>query len=710
MQTIIYLQLMCLASKMDSYPAHSFFNNFTNLFNRTENTEDTPVLSSFRSLSEKNTEPRNISVQNHPTFRFDDDSPVGKDLKATDDSSPINRRLTSEMEVVMETEVVLAKAIHPGEECNNQNTLAQRSSLEHIGEDNNVETYINTSINHDKVNLQETLTHTGKEFMDQDQQVNMDQGNSWKDSSLTCQGDQSLADGRADLLSNTLNQEYNDARLNSTAPAERHRSGKHISEQTAEVLPDKDMRDGNPTITKEELSFTAQHVGKHQEWINEVQHPSCMDKNETCSKDIDNPISTIACSDRADDAMSTFKRILGIHNGDIGANTTSDTDINKLQPEEEFWSSLSPDTFNGRDVESERQSTLETGDAFLKVMSDQVLLKLEATAPDSLNETPKWSGTNIVQGLSMLEMKNNGGQDRETMMKEERDNVVQTEEENKEKAMKEDQRDIFQENSNSVSSGVPSAPGNLEEQSNNEKASRATKRVTFSPGLKLEKPLPNIFTGMKGLKKEGNGQQKKVPRFEQPKSPVLLKQASVKRTLFSEKHSKSEVKGNILEQLSQLLSFDAGKVGAKRTQEPTASPPISPSSVAPVAEMPSIEESVEGPDVASSEESGKLTSTETALSAFKAFFTPKPVKTDNSDLDAVKRAFNPETIRAIFDRNSSKSPDNRNIFNTKVCTKKLLQQLPKIEVKIRFESFFQDKRLVLEMSLIGKYSELTWNL
>ncbi|KAB5539912.1 hypothetical protein PHYPO_G00094610 [Pangasianodon hypophthalmus] len=674
---------------MDSYPANSFFNNFSNLFNRIEKTEDTPVLSSFRSLSEKDTETQNSSIQKTHNIRFDNDSPVEKDLKAMDVSSQINSRTSSETEVLTETEDVLARTIQPRDECNNN--LGQRSSLEQI-RDNNVETHSNTSMDRDEVKTHETPTHTGKEFLDMDLQVNVDQGNSWKDSSLTSQGDQRVADGQADLLSKAFSQEYNDASLSNEAPEESHRGGDLsdcISKQTAEGLPDKVMRDGNTTnITKEEVLSTAQYEGKCQEWTNEVKHmqtktqePACMNKNEelytestfqTSSTDINNPISTGAVSDQADEALSTFKSNLVIPNGDFGTNTKcahSDTG-NEIQPKVEFWSSLIPDTCNGCHVESDRQSSSESGDTFLKVESDQMLLKLEPTTPDSLNETQKGRGTKDVQELSKLEMKKNEEQDGGTMMKDESDNLVQIEGENKERVMEEEKRDILQEDSNSESLDTPSAPGYLEEPPKTENASRPTRRVTFSPGLKLQKPpqLPTIFSGLKGLKKEVRDKPKKALTLEQPTSPVLMKQASVKRALFSEKHSKSEVKGSILEQLSQLLSFDAGKVGAKKAQEPTTSPPLSPSSEAPVAEMPPVEESVKGPDVASSEESGKSTNTETALNAFKAFFTPKPAKRDTSDhidLDAVKRAFNPETIRAIFDRNSSKSPDNKNIFDTK---------------------------------------------
>ncbi|KAF7690350.1 hypothetical protein HF521_012154 [Silurus meridionalis] len=534
----------------------SFFNNFTNLFNRTEKTEDTPVLSSFRPLSEKDTKAQTFSIQLTK-------QPVDKDVDTVlEVSSKMNSKTTSETEILIEPEVV-ARTIQSENEDNHHSKLEQRSSLEKI---------------------------------------------------------------------------------------------------TFNIV--------------EPHNNTAQCDGKGQEWENEVkylqtntQEPSGMNSYEelyrdrtfqTTSTDISNPMSIVAVSDQANEDMSTFKSHLVIPNGDFDTNTNcihSDTGNNTIHSNREFWSSLVPDQCNECHVES--KSCSETEDTLLKVKSDQVLLKLEPTTPGSFHETQE--ETNDDKEMSKLEMKKNDRQDKETVMKDERDNLVQIEGEKEENVMAEKKKDILQEYTNSEFLGIPSAPGNLEKPPNTENASRPTKRVTFSPDIKLEKPppLPSFFSGLKVLKKEVNGQ---------PNSPVLMKRASVKRALFAEKHSRNEVKGSILEQLSQLLSFDASKVGAKKTQESTTSPPVSPISEAPEAEMPPIEESVEAPDAASSEEPGKLTNSETALNAFKAFFTPKPAKRDTSDhidLDAVKRAFNPETIRAIFDRNSSKSPDNKNIFNIK---------------------------------------------
>lgn len=674
---------------MDSYPANSFFNNFTNLFNRIEKTEGTPVISSFRFLSGKNTEPQNISTQKPHTITYETDSPVEKDLDGIDVFSQINSRTQSETKVFTEAEVVLAKTNK--DKCISHNNLDQRSSQGQVM--NEVETNINARMDKDDVEIQVSPTHTGKKFLDMDPQVSMDQGNLWKDSSLTCQNDQRVADShllsKADLQSKAFSQEYNNTSMSNTAPADNHRIGdlsKCISKQTA------------TNITNEKTLSTPQYEGKCQEWTNEVkrirtktQEPSDVNENEelytertseTSSTDVNNPVSTIAVSDQADKAMSTFKSNLDIPNGGFGTNTAcadSDTGNNKIQPKEEFWSFSSPDTYNGCHVESDKQFSSETGDVFSKLNSDRVLLNLEPTTPDIFNKTQKGTGTNNIQELSKLEMKKNGGQDRQIVMKVKSNDQVQIEGENTKTEIKEEKNYILQKDSISEFLGIPSAPGKLEEPLHIKNASRSTRRITFSPGLKLEKPpsLPSIFNGLKGLKKEVHDQQKIASGLEQPKSPVLMKPASVKRALYSEKHHKVEVKGSILEQLSQLLNFDAGKTGAIKTQEPTASPPLSPISKAPESEMPSVEEIVEGPDVASSEESNKITNTETALNAFKAFFSPKPAKRDTSDLDAVKRAFNPETIRAIFDRNSSKSPDNRNISTTKVCTKKLL-------VKARF--------------------------
>uniref|UniRef100_A0A8B9HD31 Formin 1 n=1 Tax=Astyanax mexicanus TaxID=7994 RepID=A0A8B9HD31_ASTMX len=204
---------------------------------------------------------------------------------------------------------------------------------------------------------------------------------------------------------------------------------------------------------------------------------------------------------------------------------------------------------------------------------------------------------------------------------------------------------IDSQTSEDKSVDVPFAPGNPQHQPTTENASAPTPDTpSFSLGPELDKPhqLPSLFTELRGLKKETDEQQKVEVTPKQPKFPGLMKRRSVKRGLFSDQRSKREAKSSFLEQLSQLLSFDASKLEIKREQK-------SPT---------------KAPDVASSEENSKSPTTETALDAFKAFFAPKPPRRDRTNMDTTKKTLNTEAIRAIFDRSSSKSPD-RNITDSK---------------------------------------------
>ncbi|XP_039548585.1 formin isoform X3 [Pimephales promelas] len=170
----------------------------------------------------------------------------------------------------------------------------------------------------------------------------------------------------------------------------------------------------------------------------------------------------------------------------------------------------------------------------------------------------------------------------------------------------------------------------------------------LSPTVVKEKPLQlsSLFTGLLSPKKEALEENETT---EQPQSPT-------KRGLFTDQ-SKKEVKGDFLEQLTQFLSKGEGK----RKQESKSSPPLSPIGQDP-AEKP--ETTVEEPVIPQSEETNKSTNAETALGALKAFFTVKSAKKDTSnrmDRDIVKKKINrdKDVLRAFFDRNSSKSPDNK---------------------------------------------------
>ncbi|XP_057209764.1 formin isoform X2 [Triplophysa rosa] len=167
----------------------------------------------------------------------------------------------------------------------------------------------------------------------------------------------------------------------------------------------------------------------------------------------------------------------------------------------------------------------------------------------------------------------------------------------------------------------------------------------LSPTAVKERPLhfSFLFPSMRGTKKEGH-EEKETP--DQPQSPD---------------QSNKEVKGDFLEQITQF--FNSSKGEGKRKKETTSSPPLSPVSQKP-EERTEKRQTEEEKVISPSEETNKAPNAETALDAFKAFFTVKPVKKDTSlhiDMDAGKKKMNKdkEALRAFFDRSPIKSPDNK---------------------------------------------------
>ncbi|KAK1796031.1 hypothetical protein P4O66_009132, partial [Electrophorus voltai] len=294
---------------------------------------------------------------------------------------------------------------------------------------------------------------------------------------------------------------------------------------------------------------------------------------------------------------------------------------------------------------------------------DQLLLKLEPTAPGSQNPTQEEKKMkNDTQGAAELEVKKKYGLDGEGTVEDEKQSLTQERENDthEDKAMEEEGREkIIQGDANS-------APGKPQNSPNTGSGSChgpgfSSSQSTFFRGPVLEKTLqiPSIFSGLKGLKKEVGEQQTEATTLEQPIGPDLKRGKSVKRKLFAEQRSKKEVKGSFLEQLSLLLSFDASRTEQRRGQTTTVGPPHSPSSHGPGSNELEIDEAVENLDVASSDDKSKSPNAETALDAFKAFFTPKTYKRDTADRIDLKM-LNKEAIRAIFDR-GPKSPDTENV-------------------------------------------------
>ncbi|XP_076849254.1 formin [Brachyhypopomus gauderio] len=258
-----------------------------------------------------------------------------------------------------------------------------------------------------------------------------------------------------------------------------------------------------------------------------------------------------------------------------------------------------------------------------KGSSDHLLLKLELPPESQFNTQEERDSKNETRDDAELEMKEKYGISGGEKVEDEKHNLTQERgnDTNKDKAItkEEDLENKIQGDTNSSSS----APGTTQNSPTTESASYHD------------------------------------PAGPEPTVPELKKGKSIKRKLFANQRSKKVVKGSFLEQLSQLLSFDASKIDQRRDEPTTAGPPLSPSSQGSESEEAVIDENVEDLDVVSSDDMSKSQNAETALEAFKAFFTPKTSKRDTSDRVDLK-TLNKEAIRAVFDRSPNKSADNEN--------------------------------------------------
>ncbi|XP_030626785.1 formin [Chanos chanos] len=198
-----------------------------------------------------------------------------------------------------------------------------------------------------------------------------------------------------------------------------------------------------------------------------------------------------------------------------------------------------------------------------------------------------------------------------------------------------------------------------------------TNQDPVSLEFSADKPFPfsNFLNGLRGLKREGSrDENNKSTIFSQKKNPT-------RRGLFPEYPPKTEPKSNFLEQLTQFLSLDGSKESEEmeQQQEPLEELPQSPESQSPTVEQESQTDQEETRTeeelaVAQSVENSKVTSPESALDAFKAFFIPRPSRRDDRiDLQSAKKKIrnDKDVLQALFERTSNKSSANRTITDSK---------------------------------------------
>ncbi|XP_051265961.1 formin isoform X1 [Dicentrarchus labrax] len=193
----------------------------------------------------------------------------------------------------------------------------------------------------------------------------------------------------------------------------------------------------------------------------------------------------------------------------------------------------------------------------------------------------------------------------------------------------------------------------------------STTRATFSPGSPTDKQiqLPALFSGLRVLRKGVVGPEHDTVAQIKPSSQ------GEKRDIFHEKQGDAKVQGGFLDQISQFLSREKRERDEKEERKE-----MEPEGDQDDAIENNVEESEEGErkeletdeDAEVSFESRKpsVSGAEAAFDAFKAFFTPKPLKKDPSekvDLEAVRKKIraDKDVLRALFERSSNKTPEKK---------------------------------------------------
>ncbi|XP_067429361.1 formin-like [Thunnus thynnus] len=200
-------------------------------------------------------------------------------------------------------------------------------------------------------------------------------------------------------------------------------------------------------------------------------------------------------------------------------------------------------------------------------------------------------------------------------------------------------------------------------------------RATFSPGSPTDKQiqLPALFSGLRVLRKGVTGPEHDTVSQIKPSSQ------GARRAIFPEKQGDTKVQGGFLDQISQFLNRD------KRGEEKEEKLDESLEGVSGEAEEDqddtreneneeSQEQEKEEEDIETeSFESIKppVSSAEAAFDAFKAFFTPKPLKKDPAekvDLDAMRKKIrgDKDVLKALFERTSNKTPVKKDPSDGKV--------------------------------------------
>ncbi|XP_064421054.1 formin-like [Latimeria chalumnae] len=201
-----------------------------------------------------------------------------------------------------------------------------------------------------------------------------------------------------------------------------------------------------------------------------------------------------------------------------------------------------------------------------------------------------------------------------------------------------------------------------------ESPSKTSRETLTTPGEKMFQ-LPALFSGLRVLKKGAVGEDREtVAEIKQRDTDLAMlkltkpvQKSKITETIPKKKDDRKPAtpKGSsgFLEQLTQLLSLDGPKTEA---DENAHSKQEGDKGV--TDQLGS--KTKDSTEVFSPTDNSKPITAESALDAFKSFFTPKPMKKESSteslDLEALKRKrkSEKENLKSIFERSTSKSDDH----------------------------------------------------
>lgn len=188
-------------------------------------------------------------------------------------------------------------------------------------------------------------------------------------------------------------------------------------------------------------------------------------------------------------------------------------------------------------------------------------------------------------------------------------------------------------------------------------------RATFSPGSPTEKQiqLPALFSGLRVLRKGVVGPEHDTVAQIRPSSQ------RAKRDVFPEKQGEAKAQSGFLEQISHFLSRekrgDEKEENKEMETEGDNTREKNESEESEDGERTEVE-TEEDADVSFEPAKPSVSSAEAAFDAFKAFFTPKPLKKDPAekvDLEAVRKKIraDKDALRVLFERTSIKTPEKK---------------------------------------------------